>query len=237
MSDRPVFGQSFPVLGVPKYTHQLPESVQLVAFDFDGTLSEAEMNVLLGRRVGAEAEMADITTRAMNGDLEYAESLRSRVALLEGLSEDKVDEALQSVSLRPDAPLVLSALNDASLNTVILTGGFERGVRGALNRAHISVDRVVANRLITDNGRLTGSVEGPLIDTPKDEILRSVATDFGVPLKDIVAVGDGANDRPFLAAAGLAIGYDPKPAIDDVIDESTTSMIELIDILRQARVL
>lgn len=211
--------------------------MQLASFDFDGTLSESEMIVLLGRRVGAEAEMADITARAMNGELNYADSLRSRVALLEELPVDEADEALHSVSLRPDAPLVLSALDSAGVKTVILTGGFEGGVRGALDRADVSVDHVVANRLIGDDGVLTGSVDGPLIDTSKDEALREVANEYDVPLDDIVAVGDGANDRSMLETAELAIGYDPKPAIEDAIDESTTSMTELLEILRKYDVL
>jgi phosphoserine phosphatase len=232
-----MFGQSFPVWRVSIYSHQVLKPVQLAAFDFDGTLSNSEMIVLLGRRVGAEAEMADITARAMNGELNYADSLRSRVALLEGLPVDEVDEALQSVSLRPDAPLVLSALNNASVRTIILTGGFERGVRRALERAHVTVDRVVANRLPSDGGVLTGSVEGPLIDTPKDEVLREVANEYDVPLVDIVAVGDGANDRSMLETVGIAIGYDPKPAIEDVLDESATSMTELLEILRHYDVL
>lgn len=211
--------------------------MQLVGFDFDGTLTEAEMNVLLGQRVGTEAEMADVTARAMNGELQYAESLRSRVALLEGLPVDEVDRALAAVTLRPGACEILSSLADAGASTVILTGGFERGVRRALDRADVSVDRLVANRLVTDGGVLTGSVRGPLVDTPKDEVLRDVARELDVPLRDVVAVGDGANDRPFLAAAGLAIGYDPKPAITDVIDETASSMSELLEVLHRRAVL
>lgn len=211
--------------------------MEVVGFDFDGTLTEAEMNVLLGQRVGSQAQMADVTARAMNGELQYAESLRSRVALLEGLPVDEVDRALDAVTLRPGACEILSSLGDAGTTTVILTGGFERGVRRTLDRADVSVDRLVANRLVTDGGVLTGSVRGPLVDTPKDVVLRDVARELDVPLRDVVAVGDGANDRPFLAAAGLAIGYDPKPAITDVIDETASSMSELLEVLHRRAVL
>lgn len=209
----------------------------LVAFDFDGTLTAAEMNVLLGQLIGAETEMATITDRAMNGDLPYSESLRSRVALLEGLPVAEVDRALSTVELRPGATDVLAALSDADVPVVILTGGFERGVRSALEAAGVAVDRVVANRLVAADGVLTGEVTGPLVDGAKVAILESLATEHGVPLAAVVAVGDGANDRSLLEAAGFAIGYEPKPAVRDVLDDSVTSMDDLAAALRRHGVL
>lgn len=211
--------------------------VPLVVFDFDGTLSPAEMNVLLGRRIGAEAEMADLTDRAMRGELRYPESLRSRVALLDGLSVEEVDRALEAVALRPGAADVLSALADAGVHTTILTGGFHRGVIAALDRAGVGVDRVVANRLVVADGALAGRVEGPLVDGTKDDVLIEVAQELDVSLADTVAVGDGANDRPLLETAGYAIGYDPKPAVEDVCDVTVTSMSELLAALHRRGVL
>lgn len=205
----------------------------LVAFDFDGTLTAAEMNVRLGELVGATAEMAAITDRAMNGELPYAESLRSRVALLEGLSVADVDRTLGEVSLRPGAADVLRALADADVPVVVLTGGFERGVRSALEADGVAVDRVVANRLVTEDGALTGEVSGPLVDGEKDDRFFELVAEFGVPLDETVAVGDGANDRRLLAAAGLAIGYRPKPAVEDVLNVSVDTMAELLSALRQ----
>lgn len=209
----------------------------LVAFDFDGTLSDAEMTVLLGRRAGAEAEIAAITERAMNGQLDYAESLRSRVALLDGLPLADVDRAFEAVHLRPGAADVLRALDSAGVATAILTGGFERGVRAALDRAGVTVDRVVANRLVDADGALTGAVEGPLVEGKKDTVLSVLAEEFEVGMADTVAVGDGANDRPMLEVAGLAVGYDPKAAVADVVDESVVSMPALEQLLRRRGVL
>jgi len=216
---------------------RLPTAVALVAFDFDGTLSDNEMTVLLGRQVDAEAEMAAVTARAMNGELPYAESLRERVALLEGLDLAAVARAFDEVRLRPGAADVLRALAAAGVPTAILTGGFERGVEAALARESVAVDRLVANRLLDADGALTGAVEGPLVEGTKDDALAAVAADFDVPLADTVAVGDGANDRPMLAAAGLAIGYEPKPAVTDVVDETVDSMAALEALLRRCGVL
>lgn len=208
-----------------------------MAFDFDGTLSDDEMTVLLGRQVDAAAEMAAITERAMNGEIPYAESLRQRVALLAGLSIEGADRAFGAVDLRPGAAEVLLALTEAGVPTAILTGGFDRGVQSALDRAGVGIDRIVANRLVVEDGVLTGEVDGPLVEGTKDDVLADLAGELEVPLADTVAVGDGANDRPMLAVAGLAIGYEPKPAIDGVVDESVDSMSELMALLRRRAVL
>jgi phosphoserine phosphatase len=199
----------------------------LVAFDFDGTLSDSEMTVLLGRRVGAADEMARITERAMNDELDYAESLRRRVALLEGLAAESAEGAFGEVALRPGAADVVAALREAGHHVAVLTGGFERGVEAALAAEGVGVDTVVANRLPVADGALTGAVEGPLVEGTKDDALRALADEVGVPVAETVAVGDGANDLPMLEVAGLAVGYDPKPAVEPACDTVVTSMAEL----------
>ena len=199
----------------------------LFAFDFDGTLSDSEMTVLLGRQCGVADQMAAITERAMNDEIDYATSLRERAALLDGLEDAKVEAAYDEVRLRPNAAELLQALGDAGHHVAILTGGFERGVEAALDREGASVDSIVANRLPTAEGALTGDVEGPLIEGTKDEALESLAADVGVDLADSVAVGDGANDLPMLEVAGLAIGFEPKAAVRPSCAIVVTSMDEL----------
>ena len=196
----------------------------LVAFDFDGTLSDDEMIVLLGEEAGTSSEIADITERAMAGELSYAESLRERADLLAGLDEAAVGRAYDGVRLRPGAGALLRALSAADVTTVILTGGFEDGVAAALSAADAAVDRVVANRLPAEDGRLTGEADGPLVSGTKDEALAEVADEFGVELEDCVAVGDGANDVPMLDAAGTAIGFRPKPAVRSHCDVVVATM-------------
>ncbi|QLG29505.1 phosphoserine phosphatase SerB [Halorarum halophilum] len=203
--------------------------MRIVAFDFDGTLSDSEMTVLLGEREGVAGEMADITERAMNDEISYAESLRKRAGLLTDLEEDLAEEAYGEVRLRPGAARVIERLRERGHYVAILTGGFERGVRRALEHEGVEVDEIVSNRLPVSGGRLTGEVEGSLIEGTKDEQLERLADEQDVPLSETVAVGDGANDLPMLEVAGLAVGYQPKPAVAPACDLVVESMTELAD--------
>ncbi len=209
----------------------------LVAFDFDGTLSDSEMTVLLGERCGVADQMAEITERAMNNEIGYAESLRSRAALLEELSEADAKAAYDAVALRPDTAPLFTALVEAGVETAILTGGFERGVAAALESEGLTVEDIVANRLPIEDGALTGGVEGPLIEGTKDTALEDLAERKGIALEDTIAVGDGANDLPMLKMAGLAVGFDPKPAVEPHCDVVVTSMAELRQVFAERGVL
>jgi phosphoserine phosphatase len=211
--------------------------MRLVAFDFDGTLSDSEMTVLLGEQCGVADRMAAVTERAMNDEISYADSLRERAALLDGLPLDDAANAFAQVRLREGAADLLARLNDAGHHTAILTGGFERGVSRALEREGVSVDTVVANRLPASGGHLTGGVEGPLIDGTKDEALESLADDAGVPRSRTVAVGDGANDLPMLEVAGLSVGFLPKPAVRPACDVVVASMERLGRVFEERDVL
>ncbi|MFW6045261.1 MAG: phosphoserine phosphatase SerB [Natronomonas sp.] len=203
--------------------------MRLVAFDFDGTLSDSEMTVLLGEEAGVAEEIEEITRRAMNDELSYAESLYARAELLDGLPEANVERAFGRVKLRDGAASVINALDAAGHHVAILTGGFEAGVEGALDDAGVTVDTIIANRLPIRREKLTGRVEGPLIEGTKDDALEALADDLGVPMADTVAVGDGANDLPMLEVAGWAVGYDPKPAVEPHCDDVVDSMSALLD--------
>jgi phosphoserine phosphatase len=209
--------------------------MKLIAFDFDGTLSDSEMTVLLGEREGVAAEMAEITERAMNDELSYAESLRDRAALLDGLEEERAEEAYAEVVLRPGAADLLRRLDEYGHHVAVLTGGFERGVERALEREGVrdAVDTIVSNRLPVTGGRLTGGVEGPLVEGTKDRELERLAADLGVRPSGTVAVGDGANDLPMLEVAGLAVGYLPKPAVRPHCDVVVASMDRLAQVFEE----
>jgi phosphoserine phosphatase len=201
--------------------------MRLVAFDFDGTLSDSEMTVLLGEQCGVADRMADITERAMNDEIGYAESLRERTALLDGLELERAEAAFDGVRLRAGAADLIARLNDAGHHTAILTGGFERGVERALGREGVGVDTVIANRLPAGDDRLTGDVGGFLVEGTKDEAMESLVADLDVPLSRSVAVGDGANDLPMLEVADLAVGFLPKPAVRPACDAVVSSMDDL----------
>jgi len=226
----------------------------LVAFDFDGTLSDSEMTVLLGNQNGTAQDMADITERAMNDEIEYAESLRQRCELLADLPDEQAQAAFDEVQLRPGAAEVIAALREAGVYVAILTGGFERGVEAALEAEGVEVDAIVANRLPVADGEseavpasedtsgqrqrvLTGGVEGPLIEGTKDDALEVATAIVGEDREDTVAVGDGANDLPMLEVAGLAIGFEPKPAVEPACDVTVSTMAELQELLAERGVL
>ncbi|WP_224448305.1 phosphoserine phosphatase SerB [Haloprofundus salilacus] len=201
--------------------------MKLVAFDFDGTLSDSEMTVLLGKQKGVADRMADITERAMNDEISYAKSLYDRAALLEGLEEERAQEAYDEVKLRPGAAKLIRRLNDYGHHTAVLTGGFERGVESALEAEGVGVDTVVANRLPVKGGRLTGEAEGPLIEGTKDRELERLADELNVEMSQTVAIGDGANDLPMLEVAGFSVGFLPKEAVRPACDTVVASMYRL----------
>ncbi|MBX0322521.1 phosphoserine phosphatase SerB [Halomicroarcula sp. F13] len=209
----------------------------LVAFDFDGTLSDSEMTVLLGNQNGTAEDMASITERAMNDEIEYAESLRQRCALLEDLPDEQAQAAFDEVELRPGAADVIAALREAGHYVAILTGGFERGVEAALAKEGVEVDAIVANRLPVADGKLTGTVEGPLVEGTKDDALEVATAIVGEDRDRTVAVGDGANDLPMLEVAGLAVGFEPKPAVAPSCDVTVSTMAELQDLFEEKEIL
>ena len=190
----------------------------LIAFDFDGTLADVELIDRLAERAGVGQAVAAITRQAMNGEVAYAESLRERARLLEGLPVETVRDVYEGVDLRPGAGQLLSDLDRAGHTTAILSGGFEPAIETALESAEASVDHIVANELPAADGALTGEVTGPLVEGTKDDALADICATRGFALQDVIAVGDGANDEPMLTVAGLAVGFDPKPSVEPVCD-------------------
>lgn len=207
--------------------------MSLVAFDFDGTLSDSEMLIALGERHGVADRIGEITARAMRGEISYAESLRKRATMVGGLPEHEAAAAYEETTLRPGAATVIDRLNDAGHTTAVLTGGFAPGVEAALARDGASVDHVVANALPVADGELTGEVEGPLIEGTKDDALRDLCGAYGVDVANTVAVGDGANDLPMLQAAGHAVGFEPKDAVEPHCDDVVTTMDGLVGLFER----
>lgn len=203
----------------------------MVAFDLDGTLTTSLTLVELGREAGVADEMARLSERALAGSVEYERSLHRRVALLEGLAVRDAEWALDRLALRPGTLALLDALRDAGVVTAVVTSGFERAVAAVVGRDRF--DHVVANRLVTADGALTGAIEGPLADAGKDEALSRLAGRAGVALDAVAAVGDGANDVPMFEAAGVAIGVEPTPYAREHCDVTVGNVAELREQLRR----
>ncbi len=194
---------------------------RLIVFDVDSTLIQGEVIEMLAARVGAQDQVAAITEAAMRGELDFAASLQQRVAALAGLPAEVLKDVAAQLELTPGARTTLRTLRRLGYHCGVVSGGF-RQVIGPL-ADELGLDFVAANELEIVDGKLTGRVIGPIIDRAgKAKALRDFAQQVGVPLEQTVAVGDGANDIDMLAAAGLGVAFNAKPALRAIADASLT---------------
>ena len=192
---------------------------RLIVFDVDSTLIQQEVIEMLAARVGAQDAVAAITEAAMRGELDFAESLHQRVATLAGLPAEVLDEVGEELKLTPGARTTLRTLRRMGYYVGVVSGGFRQVIEPLAHE--LMLDFVAANQLEIVDGKITGRVIGPIIDRPgKAKALRDFAHQVGVPMAQTVAVGDGANDIDMLAAAGLGVAFNAKPALREVADAS-----------------
>ena len=192
---------------------------RLIVFDVDSTLVQGEVIEMLAARAGAQGKVAAITEAAMRGELDFAESLERRVATLAGLPATVIDEVADQLELMPGARTTLRTLRRLGYRCGVVSGGFRRIIDPLAHE--LMLDFVAANELEIVDGMLTGRTVGPIIDRAgKAKALRDFAAQAGVPMEQTVAVGDGANDIDMLAAAGLGIAFNAKPALRAVADAS-----------------
>jgi phosphoserine phosphatase len=190
---------------------------RLVVMDVDSTLIQDEVIELLAAHAGREAEVAAVTEAAMRGELDFAQSLRQRVAVLEGLPVGVLDEVRAAVRLSPGARTLVRTLKRLGFTVAVVSGGFIEVV-GDLAR-ELGIDHARANRLEVEDGRLTGRITGDIVDRAgKAEALRIFAQEAGLPLSRTVAIGDGANDLDMLEVAGLGIAFNAKPVVREQAD-------------------
>lgn len=192
---------------------------RLIVFDVDSTLIQGEVIEMLAERAGALAAVAEVTDAAMRGELDFAESLHKRVATLAGLPASVLDEVADQIELTAGARTTIRTLRRLGYYCGIVSGGFRQVIEPL---AHdLMMDFVAANELEIVDGKLTGRVVGEVVDRPgKAKALRNFAQQVGVPMEQTVAVGDGANDIDMLAAAGLGVAFNAKPALREVADAS-----------------
>lgn len=210
---------------------------RLVVMDVDSTLIQDEVIDLLAQRAGALEAVSDITERAMRGEIDFAESLRRRVALLAGLPVDALHETARTIRLTPGARTLCRTLRRLGFRVCLVSGGFREVITPLAEE--LEVDGLRANSLEIRDGHLTGRVLGPILDrNGKREALEEFARDFAIPLARTVAIGDGANDLDMLDAAGLGIAFNAKPMVQAAADTTVNapyldSVLFLLGITRE----
>lgn len=210
---------------------------KLVVMDVDSTLIQQEVIELLGAKAGRENEIKEITTRAMAGELDFEASLKARVALLEGLPESVLSDVRSEILLTPGARTLVSTLKKLGHSVAVVSGGFTSIIEPILKELEITHYR--ANTLEIVDGKLTGKVLGKVVDrAAKATALREFAALEGVSLEQTIAIGDGANDLDMIAAAGLGIAFNAKPAVRAAADSSLSapyldSVLYLLGITRE----
>ncbi len=198
-------------------------SRRLVCFDMDSTLIQTEVIDELADRAGVGPEVRAITESAMRGEIDFNESFKRRVALLKGLDESVMREIAENLPITEGVERMMTVLKRTGYKTAILSGGFT--YFGNYLKQRYGFDYVYANELEIENGKLTGRYVGEIVDgRRKAELLKLIAQVENLNIKQTIAVGDGANDLPMLATAGLGIAFHAKPKVKATAEQSLSTI-------------
>ena len=198
------------------------KSKRIVMLDMDSTLIEQEVINLLGQSAGQSNEIAQITEKAMAGDLDYKSALIKRVALLKGLDQESLHRVRDQITLTKGAQKLIEELHHQGHKVGVVSGGFIEVIDPILKS--LKVDFYRANKLKIEKGVLTGEIDGPIIDSHAKRIaLEDFATQEGISLEQTVAIGDGANDLEMIKAAGLGIAFNAKPKVAAAADTTISN--------------
>jgi phosphoserine phosphatase len=194
-----------------------------VCFDMDSTLIQTEVIDELAELAGVGEQVRAITESAMNGEIDFSESFKKRMALLEGLSEDVLHNVAINLPITKGAHRLMKALKYYGYKTAILSGGFT--YFGNYLQKELGIDYVHANELEIKDGKLTGNYIGEIVDGQKKaEYLKAIAEKEGIHINQTIAVGDGANDLPMINLAGLGIAFHAKPTVKESAATSISSL-------------
>ena len=190
---------------------------RLVVMDVDSTLVQGEVIEMLAEHAGCRDEVARVTEQAMAGEMDFAASLRARVALLHGVPADVLDAVYADLVLTPGARTLIRTLRRLGYRFALVSGGFTQVIDALA--ADLGVDYSAANTLEVVDDRLTGRLVGPVLDRAgKAAALRQFAAEAGIPMSNTIAIGDGANDLDMLTEAGLGVAFNAKPVVRQAAD-------------------
>ena len=196
---------------------------RLVCFDMDSTLIEQEVIDELAKEAGVGEQVAEITERAMQGELDFQSSFRARVALLKGMDASVLASIAERLTITEGAERLISTLKALGYRTAILSGGFQYFAEYL--QAKLGIDEVHANILDIQDGLVTGEVKGHIVDgARKALLLTKIAEEMGISLEQAIAVGDGANDLPMLSIAGLGVAFRAKPLVRQNANQAISSV-------------
>ena len=190
--------------------------IKLIAFDLDNVLIDGEAIDEIGKLMGVETKISEITKKAMEGDLDFETSLKERVALLKGASVEDIKKVVSKIPLMKGAEETIAELKKRGYKIATITGSFE--IIANRMKDDLGLDYAFSNVLHEEDGKLTGDVSGPLVTGSKAEVLKEIMEMEKIKAEESAAVGDGANDVSMLEEAGLGIAFNAKPVLKEKAD-------------------
>ncbi len=190
--------------------------IKLIIFDLDNVLMNGEAIDELGKIANVENQIAEITDKAMKGEIDFETSIQERVKLLEGVSVDDIVELREKIPLTNGAEETIKSLKDNNYEVIIVSGSFH--IIADPLKEKLGVDDIFTNTLIEEDGVLTGEVSGDLVSGSKLDVVNNYIADKDISLEECVAIGDGANDISILEAAGVGIAFNAKPVVKEIAD-------------------